>query len=83
MKTLIAVLAFFLLVSNAFAVEISWMYVQNRKYESGRNLNRLDFGLINEKGNNLTNGSDIADVKLYAPNGAPVKLSKYKFASDE
>jgi len=83
MKTLVAVIAFFLLVSNAFAAEISWMYVQNRKYESGRNLNRLAFGLINEKGNNLTDGSGVADVKLYAPNGAPVTLSKYRFASDE
>ncbi len=36
-----------------------------------------------KNGHNLTDGSSVADVKLYAPNGAPVKLSKYRFASDE
>jgi hypothetical protein len=83
MKTLVAVTVFILFVSNAFAAEVSWMYVQHRRYENGRILNRLVFGLVDEKGHNLTDGSSVADVKLYAPNGAPVKLSKYKFASDE
>ncbi len=83
MKTLAAVTVFILFVSNAFAAEVSWMYVQNRRYENGRNINRLAFGLIDQKGHSLTDGSSVADVKLYAPNGAPVKLSKYRFAFDE
>jgi hypothetical protein len=83
MKTLVAVIVFILFVGNAFAADVSWMYVQNRRYENGRNINRLAFGLIDENGHNLTDGSSVADVKLYAPNGAPVKLSKYRFASDE
>jgi hypothetical protein len=79
----IVVVALFLLISNAFAADVSWMYVQNRRYENGRNLNRLAFGLVDEKGYILTDGSSVADVKLYAPGGGPVKLSKYKFDSDE
>jgi len=83
MRTLVAGVALFLLVSNAFAAEISWMYVQHRKYETGRNLNRLAFGLIDEKGQLPINGSDIEDVQLYAPDGSVVNLLKYRFASDE
>ena len=83
MKMLGAVVVFILIVSNAFAVDISWMYVQNRMYENGRNINRLAFGLVDEKGDPLNDGSSVVDVKLYAPDGVPVKLSKYKFDSDE
>ncbi len=83
MKTLVAVTIFILFVSNAFAAEVSWMYVQHRRYENGRIFNRLVFGLVDEKGHNLPDGSSVADVKLYAPGGDPVKLSKYKFDSDE
>jgi hypothetical protein len=82
MKKLVVV-ALFLLISNALAAEISWMYVQNRSYENGRNINRLAFGLIDEKGHHLNDGNSVVDVKLYAPDGVPVKLSKYKFDSDE
>jgi hypothetical protein len=59
------------------------MYVQNRKYENGRNINRLAFGLIDEKGNILRDASSVAEVKLYAPGGDPVKLNKYRFDADE
>ncbi len=83
MKILVAVTVSILFVSNAFAAEVSWMYVQNRRYENGRNINRLAFGLIDKKGHNLSNSSSIADVKLYAPGGKQVKLKKYRFASDE
>ena len=82
MKKFIAVFIF-LFLSDAFAAEVSWMYVQNRRYENGRNLNRLAFGLVDKNGHILTDGSSVADVKLYAPNGAPVTLSKYRFDSDE
>jgi len=83
MKTLVAVTVFILFVSNAFAADVSWMYVQNRRYENGRNINRLAFGLIDENGHNLTDGNSVADVKLYAPGGNQVKLKKYRFDSDD
>lgn len=79
----IVVVALFIFISNAFAAEISWMYVQNRKYENGRNINRLAFGLIDDKGHDLNDGNSVVEVKLYAPDGVPIKLSKYKFDSDE
>jgi len=83
MKTLVAVVVLILFVNNAFAAEISWMYVQHRKYESGRSLNRLAFGLIDEKGQAPTDGKDVANVQLYAPDGSAVDLSKHRFESDE
>ena len=64
MKTLAAAIVLFLLVSNTFAAEISWMYVQHRKYETGRTLNRLAFGLIDEKGQVSTDGKDVSNVQL-------------------
>ena len=82
MKKIIAV-AIFLFLSEAFAADVSWMYVQHRKYESGRNLNRLAFGLIDEKGQVPTDGRDVANVQLFAPDGSAVKLLKYRFDSDE
>jgi hypothetical protein len=60
----------------------SWMYVQNRKYETGRNLNRLAFGLIDEKGNACTSGSDAPNAQLFAPDGSAVNLLKYRFDCD-
>jgi hypothetical protein len=82
MKKIIAV-AIILFLGEAFAADVSWMYVQNRRYENGRNINRLAFGLIDEKGHNLTDGSSITDVKLFATGGKQVKLKKYRFDTDE
>ena len=79
----IIVVAVFLLLGDAFAADVSWMYVQNRRYESGRNINRLAFGLVDEKGHLLTDGGSVANVKLFAPGGKQVKLKKYRFDSDE
>ena len=59
------------------------MYVQHRKYETGRNLNRLAFGLIDDRGQAADDTSDVADVKLFAPDGSAVNLLKYRFDSDE
>ena len=50
MRSLVTAISLLLLVSNAVAAEITWMYVQHRQYETGRNLNRLAFGLVDEKG---------------------------------
>jgi hypothetical protein len=83
MKILVAAVTFFLLVSNAFAADIAWMYVQHRQYETGRHLNRLAFGLIDEEGQVSTDGREVADVQLYAPDGSAVNLLKYRFDSDE
>jgi hypothetical protein len=58
------------------------MYVQNRKYETGRNLNRLAFGLIDEKGNACTSGSDAPNAQLFAPDGSAVNLLKHRFDCD-
>ncbi len=79
----IIVVAVFLLIGDVFAADVSWMYVQNRRYENGRNINRLAFGLIDEKGHILTDGGSVANIKLYAPGGKQVKLKKYRFDSDE
>jgi len=83
MRPLVAAIALLLIVSNAFAAEVSWMYVQHRKYETDRNLNRLTFGLIDEKGQLSTDGREVANVQLYAPDGSTVNLLKYGFDSDE
>lgn len=82
MKKIIAV-AILLFLGEALAADISWMYVQNRRYESGRKINRLAFGLIDEKGNYLADSSSIVDVRLFAPGGKQVKLKKFRFDSDE
>jgi hypothetical protein len=58
------------------------MYVQHRKYETGRNLNRLAFGLIDDNGQLPTDGRDVANVQLYAPDGSAVNLLKLRFYSD-
>jgi len=83
MKMLGAVVVFILIVGNAFAVEISWMYVQNRRYENGRTLNRLTFGLIDQAGRNLTSNEGVSAIKLSDPQGRLVKLSDSKFGVDE
>jgi hypothetical protein len=83
MRSLVTAIALLLIASNAVAAEITWMYVQHRKYESGRNLNRLAFGLTDEKGQVSTDGNDVANVQLYAPDGSAVNLLKYRFDSDE
>ncbi len=81
MKKIIIVFVF-LLLGDAFAADISWMYVQNRRYENGRNINRLAFGLLDEQGHILTDDGSVANIKLYAPGGKEVKLKKHRFDSD-
>jgi hypothetical protein len=64
-------------------MDISWMNVQHRIYESGLTRNRLSFGLIDENSQNLTSDENVTTVKLFDPNGRLVKLSDYKFNMDE
>jgi hypothetical protein len=70
-------------IEDTFCTEVSWMYVQHRAYEDGKRINRLRFGLIDNKGQYLATDSSVADVKLYDPNGKLVKLSPVKFGALE
>ena len=83
-KRILIVLCIFLLTAaNAFAVEVAWMYVQQRYYGDGRNLNRLSFGLVDDLGNYLADDDRVTKVTLYAPSGKSVELSPHKFGSIE
>lgn len=68
---------------SALAVEISWMHVQHRVYGAGKDINRLGFGLIDDRGHYLTGNQNIKEVKLYDPNKKEVKMSKVTFDSVE
>ena len=85
MKKLIFIVfcIFFYASSSAFAVEISWMHVQHREYGAGKDVNRLGFGLIDDRGNYLSGNQNIKEVKLFDPNKKEVQLSKIKFNSVE
>jgi hypothetical protein len=83
-KLIFIVLCIFLFTSgNAFAVEISWMHVQHREYGAGKDVNRLGFGLIDDRGNYLSGNQKIKEVKLFDPNKKEVKMSTVKFDSVE
>jgi hypothetical protein len=85
MKKLLLILfcIFFFSIGNVFAVEIAWMQVQHREYGSGKSLNQLSFGLINDRGSYLTDDKNITEVKLYFSRGKEVMLSEVKFGSSE
>jgi hypothetical protein len=74
---------FIFTTGNALAVEISWMHVQHRVYGAGKDLNRLGFGLIDDRGNYVSDNQNIKEVKLYDPNKKEVKMSKVIFDSLE
>jgi hypothetical protein len=74
---------FIFTTGNALAVEISWMHVQHRVYGAGKDLNRLGFGLIDDRGNYVSDNQNIKEVKLYDPNKKEVKISKVIFDSLE
>ena len=83
-KLIFAILCAFLFTSgNALAVEISWMHVQHREYGAGKDVNRLGFGLIDDRGNYLSGNQNIKEVKLFDPNKKEVKMSKVNFDSVE
>jgi hypothetical protein len=68
---------------NALAVEISWMHVQHREYGNGKALDRLGFGLIDDRGNYLTDNRNVKEVKLYDPAKKELKLAPLNFNSVE
>ena len=68
---------------NAFAVEISWMHVQHREYGNGKALARLGFGLIDDRGNYVTDNQNLKEIKLYDPDKREMKLAPLNFNSVE
>ena len=83
-KLIFAILCIFLFTSgNALAVEISWMHVQHREYGADKDVNRLGFGLVDDRGNYLSGNENIKEVKLFDPNKKEVKMSKVNFDSVE
>ena len=80
---LILLCIFFYAAENAFAVEISWMHVQHREYGNGKSLDRLGFGLIDERGNYVTNNRRVKDVKLYGLEKKELKLARLNFSTVE
>jgi hypothetical protein len=79
----VLIIFFFLFAGSAYAMDISWMYIQHRVYEDGRTYNRLAFGLTDDKGHDLTSDTNVASVNLLDPQDRFVKLSDCKFSRDE
>jgi len=73
----------FYATGNALSAEISWMHVQHREYGNGKALNRLGFGLIDDRGNYLTDNRNVKAVKLYDPDKIELKLAPLNFDSVE
>lgn len=78
-KTLLVVCFLILSVISAYSAEIAWMYVQHRSYGEGKSLNRLAFGLIDDKLQYLTSDSAISEVKLYNAQGKAMKITAHRF----
>jgi hypothetical protein len=83
MKKLFLLIIFWGITAGVDAVEVSWMYIQHRSYESGRTYNRLAFGLADDNGRELSNDKDVASISLVNPLGRVVKLSDFEFSRDE
>jgi len=73
----------FYTTGNALAVEISWMQVQHRDYGNGKALSRLGFGLIDDRGNYLTDNRKVKEITLYNPDKIELKLAPVNFDSIE
>jgi len=83
-KIIFVVFFLFLYVTgNALAVEISWMQVQHREYGNGKALSRLGFGLIDDRGNYLTDNRNVKEITLYNPDKNELKLTPLNFNSIE
>lgn len=82
-KLLFLFCIFYITIGYAFAVEITWMQVQHRKYGSGKSLNQLGFGLLDDHGSYITNNKNISEIKLYNPEKKELKLTTVKFGSVE
>jgi hypothetical protein len=70
-----------LFIGNSLATEIAWMNVQHREYANGKDVNRLNFGLVDQELNYVTSRTAVKDIQLIDPMGKPVKLSPVEFGS--
>ena len=73
----------FYVTGNARSAEISWMHVQHREYGNGNSLNQLGFGLVDDRGNYLTDNQNVKEVKLYDPDKKELTLAPLNFDSVE
>jgi hypothetical protein len=69
----------FILIGNALAAEIAWLHIQHREYGTGKSINRLSFGLVDEELSYVTSKSAVNSVILTDPSGNPVKLAPVEF----
>jgi len=73
----------FILTGNGLAAEIAWLQVQHREYGTGKSVNRLSFGLVDEETNYVTSQAAVNSVLLKDPFGNPVTLAPLEFGSVE
>jgi hypothetical protein len=73
----------FYVTGNALAIEVSWIHVQHREYGNGNSLNQLGFGLIDDRGNYLTDNQSVKEIKLYDPDKKELTLAPLNFDSVE
>jgi len=71
----------FILAGNGIAAEIAWLHVQHREYGTGKSINRLSFGLVDEETNYVTGKDAVNSVQLRDPFGSPVPLAPVEFGS--
>ncbi|MFC1863218.1 hypothetical protein ACFL1Z_04610 [Thermodesulfobacteriota bacterium] len=85
MKKILVILfcLFFSQIGTAFSLELSWFYVQHREYANGKSVNRLGFGLTDEKGQSITDDNIVKSVTLFDPYGNVVNLPPSEFYIDE
>jgi len=76
---LIILFSTFTLIGNALAAEIAWLQVQHREYGTGKSINRLSFGLVDEEMNYVTSKAVVNSVQLTDPFGNPVELAPVEF----
>ena len=81
--TFIVLCISFYVTGSVLAVEISWIHVQHREYGNGNSLNQLGFGLIDDRGNYLTDDQNVKEVKLYDPDKKELALAPLNFDSVE
>jgi hypothetical protein len=66
-------------IGNAVAAEIAWLQVQHREYGTGKSINRLSFGLVDDEMNYVTSKTAVKSVYLSDPSGNPVELAPVQF----
>ena len=80
---LIIIFSTFILTGNGLAAEIAWLQIQHREYGTGKSINRLSFGLVDEETNYVTSKAAVNSVQLRDPFGSPVALAPVEFGAVE